>query len=86
MTTDHAPTNGHSLTGLEAPDDAHYRMLAIDPLLCVEAWSTTWPAGLQYHLGEAVQMIARAGTKGQTVRDLEKAEWLIGRALELLRP
>ena len=69
---------------LGGPDDDHYSVLEIQPLEVIEAWSKTWPSSISYHLGEAIQMIARAGTKGQLQRDLEKAAFLLGRAAEVM--
>lgn len=42
---------------------------------------------LDFHLGNAVKYITRAGLKdeAQYVRDLEKAIWYIGRRIELFR-
>lgn len=42
--------------------------------------------GLNYHLGNAVKYISRAGRKGgmnKYVEDLQKAKWYIDRAIEL---
>lgn len=42
--------------------------------------------GLNYHLGNAVKYISRAGRKGgmeKYVEDLQKARWYIDRAIEL---
>lgn len=38
---------------------------------------------LDYHLGNAVKYISRAGRKGDAVEDLQKAEWYLRRAIEL---
>jgi hypothetical protein len=40
----------------------------------------TW--GLGYHLGNATKYLARAGKKGDTKEDLEKALWYLTRAQE----
>jgi hypothetical protein len=74
--------NGGHLGG---PDDAHYSRLAIQPIEVTEAWAVTWDSRIAYHLGESVAAIARCGTKGQAVRDLEKASWLLQRAAAVLR-
>jgi hypothetical protein len=77
--------NGQSpMKHLGGPDDDHYAVLAIQPLEAIEAWSKTWPPSIAYHLGEAVASIARCATKGQTLRDLKKAHFLVGRAVEQL--
>jgi hypothetical protein len=68
------------------PDDAHYAKLAVQPKDAVRAWSVHWPSTIAYELGEAVRMIARAGTKGQMVRDLKKARWLLDEAVRELEP
>lgn len=64
------------------PDDNHYAKLgAIQPIEVIECWSKTWPQDVVYQLSEAINMISRVGTKGQPVRDLKKAIWLLQRAL-----
>lgn len=45
------------------------------PIDVIEDW------GLDYHLGNAVKYIARAGRKGDAVEDLEKAIWYIQREI-----
>lgn len=42
----------------------------------IEAW------GLDFHLGNAVKYISRAGKKGDATEDLEKAIWYIRRFIE----
>lgn len=69
---------------LGGPDDDHYSRLKVQPIEVTEAWAPHWPVGVAYHLGEAVAAIARCGTKGQAVRDLRKAAWLISRAADVL--
>lgn len=69
---------------LGGPGDDHYAKLGVQPIEVTEAWSPTWPAGVSYHLGESIACIARAGTKGQAVRDLRKASWLLSRAANIL--
>lgn len=69
---------------LGGPTDDHYACLAVQPIEATEAWSQTWPGGIAYHLGEAVAAIARCGTKGQTLRDIKKAAWLLSRAVAVL--
>jgi hypothetical protein len=72
------------MTHLGGPDDDHYAKLGVQPIEAIEDWSKTWPSGVTYHLGEAVAAIARCGTKGQAVRDIQKASWLLARAAEVL--
>lgn len=69
---------------LGGPDDDHYAVLGVQPIEVTEAWAKTWPPGVAYHLGEAVACIARCGTKGQAVRDLTKAAWMLKRAVEVI--
>ena len=44
----------------------------------IEAW------GLDFHLGNAIKYLSRAGKKGDTVEDLKKAIWYIKRKIELI--
>ena len=46
----------------------------------IEAW------GLDFHLGNAVKYISRAGKKGIAREDLEKAVWYLNKKLELMEP
>ncbi len=41
----------------------------------VEAW------GLDFHLGNVVKYISRAGRKGNRLEDLRKAQWYLERAI-----
>lgn len=43
----------------------------------VEAWS------LDFHVGNAVKYLSRAGKKGDRLTDLEKARWYVDRAIQL---
>ena len=43
----------------------------------IESW------GLDFHLGNVVKYLARAGKKGDRLEDLMKAEWYLRRAIEL---
>lgn len=45
----------------------------------IEAWA------LGFNLGNTVKYIARAGKKGPTVEDLEKAVWYLNREIQLLK-
>lgn len=42
----------------------------------IEAW------GLNFHLGNAVKYIARAGKKGDALEDLKKARWYLDRLIQ----
>jgi Protein of unknwon function (DUF3310) len=44
----------------------------------VEAW------GLDFHLGNVVKYISRAGKKGDILEDLKKARWYLERKIENL--
>lgn len=44
----------------------------------IEAWE------LDFHLGNAVKYIARAGHKGDALEDLQKAAWYLNRKVALL--
>lgn len=47
----------------------------------IEAWK------LDFHIGNAIKYLARAGKKGsdKEIQDLEKARWYISRKIQLLR-
>jgi hypothetical protein len=45
----------------------------------IEAWN------LDFHLGNAVKYISRAGKKDSIIQDLEKAKWYIERKIESLK-
>lgn len=53
----------------------HYRRGGLEAIDVIEAF------GLGFHLGNAVKYILRAGHKGDTVEDLEKARWYIDREI-----
>lgn len=55
---------------------SHYTRLTPEPADVVEAW------GLGWHLGSALQYIARAGHKGDAETDLRKAIWFLNRYIE----
>lgn len=38
--------------------------------------------GLNFHLGNAVKYVSRAGKKGDAIEDLEKAAWYLRREIE----
>lgn len=55
---------------------AHYTEgRAIQPIDVIEDWK------LDYHLGQVVKYVARAGRKGPIKEDLEKAKWYLERAI-----
>ena len=60
---------------------SHYTYGKIEVIEAIEAW------GLNFHRGNAVKYIARAGKKNYAneVEDLEKAVWYINREIERLK-
>lgn len=60
---------------------AHYNSGSIEVIEAIEDW------GLNYHRGNAVKYVARAGRKdpAREVEDLEKAVWYLRRDIELLK-
>ena len=64
-------------------NDDHYAKLSVQPMDVVDSWSIYWRSTYAYYLGEAVHMIARVGTKGQSLRDLKKAKWLLEQAIRI---
>jgi hypothetical protein len=50
----------------------------IEPIAVIEDWK------LDYHLGNALKYIARAGRKDDLKQDLEKAIWYLKRKIECL--
>jgi hypothetical protein len=59
---------------------AHYNQGKIEVIEAIEDWK------LNYHRGNAVKYIARAGRKSQALeaQDLEKAIWYLTRDIEIL--
>jgi hypothetical protein len=59
---------------------SHYQ--SADPtyetISVIEAWD------LDFHLGNAVKYISRAGKKNDEVEDLKKAVWYLNRKIELM--
>jgi len=45
----------------------------------IEAWD------LNFSLGNVVKYISRAGKKNETIEDLEKASWYLGRAIQQIK-
>lgn len=60
---------------------SHYTYGKIEVIDAIEDW------GLNFHRGNAVKYIARAGKKDKfkEVEDLEKAAWYINREIERLK-
>ena len=60
---------------------SHYTYGKIEVIDAIEAW------GLNFHRGNAVKYIARAGKKNpaKEVEDLKKAAWYINREIERLK-
>lgn len=59
----------------------HYNKFSIEPIDVIEDWK------LNFHLGNTIKYIARAGIKDPTrlVEDLEKAEWYLHRYIGNLK-
>ena len=59
---------------------SHYNSGKIEVIEAIEDWK------LDFHLGNAVKYVARAGKKNpeKTIEDLEKAIWYINRKVVLL--
>jgi len=55
---------------------SHYTFSSIEVIDAIEAWQ------LDFHLGNVVKYIARAGKKGNRLEDLRKAAWYLNRAIE----
>lgn len=60
---------------------AHYGGAAnpYEAIKVIEAWN------LNFHLGNTVKYISRAGKKGSKLEDLEKAAWYLAREIDRLR-
>lgn len=60
---------------------AHYNTGKIEVIEAIEDWK------LNYHLGNTVKYIARAGRKdpSKEIEDLEKGAWYLNRRIELLK-
>lgn len=59
----------------------HYNTGKIEVISAIEEWA------LDYHLGNVVKYVARAGKKdpSKIVEDLEKARWYLNRKIEQLK-
>jgi hypothetical protein len=58
---------------------AHYTDGGIETIDYIEA------KNLNYHLGNVVKYVSRAGKKGEILQDLEKAMWYLTREIERLK-
>ena len=58
---------------------AHYTDGGIQTIDFIEA------KGLNFHLGNVVKYISRAGKKGDNLEDLLKAQWYLNREIERLQ-
>lgn len=58
---------------------AHYTTGKIEVIDFIE------DKNLDFHLGNVVKYVARAGHKNDEIEDLRKAEWYLQRAIELRR-
>ena len=54
---------------------SHYTRGGIETIHVIEAW------GLNFHLGNAVKYISRAGHKESKLEDLKKARWYLDREI-----
>jgi hypothetical protein len=54
---------------------AHYRSNGLEAINVIEAFA------LNFHLGNAVKYVLRAGRKGDAVEDLQKARWYLDREI-----
>lgn len=55
----------------------HYKTGGIETIDFIEA------KGLDYHLGNVVKYVTRAGKKGDETEDLKKAFWYLSRAIDM---
>ena len=53
----------------------HYTRSAVETIDAIEAWK------LDFHLGNVVKYVSRAGHKGEELEDLRKARWYLDRAI-----
>jgi len=60
----------------EVNHSSHYQSQKMEVIEVIEAFN------LDFCLGNAIKYILRAGKKGSTTNDLEKALWYITRAIE----
>ena len=50
----------------------------------IEAWSSSFPEGTEFHIGNSLKYLSRAGKKGSALEDLRKARWYLDRAIQRL--
>ena len=53
----------------------HYTVGGIETIDFIEA------KGLNYHLGQVIKYVSRAGKKGDALQDLQKARWYLNREI-----
>lgn len=53
----------------------HYSRTGLEPITVIEDWC------LDFHLGNALKYVARAGHKDDRVQDLKKARWYVERRI-----
>jgi len=53
----------------------HYNVGGVETITAIESWE------LNYHLGNCVKYISRAGRKGDRLEDLKKARWYLEREI-----
>jgi hypothetical protein len=56
----------------------HYTHSHVETIDAIEAWK------LDFHLGNVVKYVSRAGRKGSRIEDLRKASWYLNRAIKKL--
>lgn len=54
----------------------HYNFSGLEVITVIEAWE------MNYHLGNVLKYIARAGKKNDLLEDLKKAQWYLNREIE----
>jgi len=69
------------MTSSKIDHPEHYNHGKIEAIAVIEDWE------LDFHLGNAVKYICRAGRKDSTtsIEDLEKASWYVKRKIKLLK-
>ena len=60
----------------EVDHPLHYYSKGMEVIDVIESYD------LDFHLGNAIKYILRAGKKGGALQDLEKAVWYLGRKIE----
>lgn len=64
------------MSKVDHPDHYGGKDNPYEAIRVIEAW------GLNFHLGNVVKYISRAGKKGEGLEDLEKALWYLSRHVE----